>query len=395
MMGLFKKTVTAGSIVLCAFLLLRRIEKDDVVLSSIEESGFKGELHHTITEDGYILGLHRILRRANNTSKPKGRYPVLLVHGLESSAVDWINHHGTDSLPYLLLNEGYDVWLGNVRGTQASLNHTSIDHRVDPSRFWDSSVHEIGFYDLPAMVDYIINTTNSQKLFYVGISQGEATFLIMASTRPEYNSKIQLASLTSPSSHLKHSDNVVLKTLGAYWPVLQLGAETVGLYTVPGRDMVGSFCQYNILWPICDVIIIPFLGYSNPDQSLNANKLFTVYPVRSAFKQLLHYLQMYKSGIFRRFDYGKEGNLRIYGEEEPPRYDMQKIISPVAYFWGENDCWSRPKDMEDIERKLPNMVLSYRVPHKAFNHYDVLVAKDVKELVYYKIIETINRFNKT
>lgn len=48
-------------------------------------------------------------------------------------------------------------------------------------------------------------------------------------------------------------------------------------------------------------------------------------------------------GIFRRFDYGKQGNLRQYGSEEPPEYDLNKITAPVAYFWGINDCWSRPK----------------------------------------------------
>ncbi|XP_045479736.1 lipase 1-like [Harmonia axyridis] len=396
-MGVFGLRLTASVVVIItAVVLLRRREKENVVLSSINESGYEGQLHHTITEDGYILGLHRILKQEEeeaeqSTKQPKERYPILFVHGLESSAIDWIHFQGKNSLPYLLLEEGYDVWLGNVRGTQASFNHTSVDPYEDPEKFWDTSIHEIGYYDLPAMVDYVLETSKSEKLFYVGISQGEATFLIMASSRPEYNKKIQLALLTSPSSHLRHSDNIVLKSLGSVWPVLQLGARVVGLHTVPGRQLFGTICQYEIFSLVCSKLYDPFTGYSDIEQSesLTVAKMFEVYPVKSSMKQLLHYLQMYNSGIFRRFDYGPEENLKKYGIRDPPEYDLNNVTAPVSYFWGENDCWSRPKDVEEIEKKLPNMVLNYRVPHKAFNHYDVFMAKDAKILAYEKMIETI------
>ena len=37
--------------------------------------------------------------------------------------------------------------------------------------FWDFSWHEIGYYDLPAMINHILNTTKNDKLHYVGHSQ--------------------------------------------------------------------------------------------------------------------------------------------------------------------------------------------------------------------------------
>lgn len=48
------------------------------------------EVHHVITPDGYILGLHRIPHgRYNNTQS--GNKPVVFVmHGLLCSSADWV-----------------------------------------------------------------------------------------------------------------------------------------------------------------------------------------------------------------------------------------------------------------------------------------------------------------
>lgn len=59
-------------------------------------------------------------------------------------------------------------------------------------------MHEMGYYDLPSTIDYILNKTNQDKLYYVGHSQGTSDFMVMASTRPEYNEKIALSILLAP-----------------------------------------------------------------------------------------------------------------------------------------------------------------------------------------------------
>ncbi|KAI8427544.1 hypothetical protein MSG28_002059 [Choristoneura fumiferana] len=60
------------------------------------------------------------------------------------------------------------------------------------------SWHEIGYYDLPAMIDYVIKNTKVSKLQYVGFSQGTTAFWVMASTRPEYNDKISAMQALAP-----------------------------------------------------------------------------------------------------------------------------------------------------------------------------------------------------
>lgn len=55
----------------------------------IDKYGYKSEIHHVTTEDGYILELHRI---AGNRSWPfpRKQQPVFLMHGLLSSSSSWI-----------------------------------------------------------------------------------------------------------------------------------------------------------------------------------------------------------------------------------------------------------------------------------------------------------------
>lgn len=53
---------------------------------------------------------------------------------------------------------------------------------------WD----ELGKYDIPAVIDYILLKTGQSKLSYVGHSLGCGMFFITMVTRPEYNSKIEM-----------------------------------------------------------------------------------------------------------------------------------------------------------------------------------------------------------
>lgn len=71
---------------------------------------------------------------------------------------------------YLLADAGYDVWMGNARGTEMSRDHAWI--KPDSSKFWEFSWQDIGEKDLPAFIDYVLKYTDVPKLSYVGFSQG-------------------------------------------------------------------------------------------------------------------------------------------------------------------------------------------------------------------------------
>ena len=57
----------------------------------IQKNGYPVETHKVITEDGYILKLHRIPYGKKYGMKEGDRRPAVLVqHGILSSSADWV-----------------------------------------------------------------------------------------------------------------------------------------------------------------------------------------------------------------------------------------------------------------------------------------------------------------
>ncbi|KAJ9595452.1 hypothetical protein L9F63_013363, partial [Diploptera punctata] len=169
----------------------------------VTQHGYPAEMHTVTTGDGYILTMHRIPYSPKYPNEEAHRPVVFLQHGLLSSSVDWVIMGPDKSLGYLLADAGYDVWMGNSRGNMYSTNHSKISPMY-PS-FWSFSWHEMGVYDLPAEIDYVLSTTNHTSLSYVGHSMGTTMFFVMASTKPEYNSKVSHVIALAPVAFLRHT----------------------------------------------------------------------------------------------------------------------------------------------------------------------------------------------
>lgn len=100
-----------------------------------------------------------------------------MMHGLFNTAHCFVAHYAGDAPAFVLARLGYDVWLGNTRGSDYSQGHISLDPERDYKEFYDFSFEEIGKHDIPAMIDGVLNETQNQKLTYVGHSQGTSTML--------------------------------------------------------------------------------------------------------------------------------------------------------------------------------------------------------------------------
>ena len=74
-------------------------------------------------------------------------------------------------MPLILADRGYDVWMGNNRGTEYSLrNSKGLDSSMQ--EFWAWSWAEMGIYDDTANINMIKEKTGKDKIFYIGYSQG-------------------------------------------------------------------------------------------------------------------------------------------------------------------------------------------------------------------------------
>ena len=97
---------------------------------------------------------------------------AFLQHGLLDSADTWIMNWANASLAFRLVEDGYDVWMGNSRGNKYSHANVYLDPDVDKEQFFNYSYADMGMKDIPAAISYVLNHTGANSLSYVGHSQG-------------------------------------------------------------------------------------------------------------------------------------------------------------------------------------------------------------------------------
>ena len=173
------------------------------VVDLIKSKGFLAETHEVETIDGYILEVHRIISKETKNGKEGTNKPaVYLQHGLLDASSTWVINFRDQSLGFILADQGYDVWLGNVRGNTFGMKHKTLNPSED--EFWNFSWDEMAAYDFPAIVNYIVNATGHESIFYVGHSQGTMIAFAHLSQNPDLNKKIKLFVALGPVATLGH-----------------------------------------------------------------------------------------------------------------------------------------------------------------------------------------------
>ncbi|KAH8287808.1 hypothetical protein KR018_000554 [Drosophila ironensis] len=344
-------------------------------LQLLQKYKYPGESHQAITEDKYVLTLHRIPRA--------GAKPVLLVHGLQDTSSTWILMGPHSGLAYYLYDNGYDVWMGNARGNRYSRAHMKLYPSTDKA-FWSFSWHEIGMYDLPAMIDTVLEKTGHQKLSYFGHSQGTTAFFVMASSRPEYNDKIQLMSALAPV--------VFMRNMKA--PLISVGRVGVNVLGGSYELLPHSFLILNQclssggMMKTCIRFYWQIVGKDR--EELNE----TMFPVVLGHipggcnaKQVMHYIQLQTSDRFCQFDYDPKENQRLYGRSTPPDYRLERITAPVALYYGTNDYFAAIEDVRRLAKALPNVVENHM--YRKWNHMDMIWAISGRRTIQPRILKAL------
>ncbi|XP_018049963.1 PREDICTED: lipase 3-like [Atta colombica] len=373
------------------------------ILDLVEKYGYNGEVHEVITSDGYILNLHRITGRTNFNNSQVQKPVAFVMHGLLCSSACFIISGPEKGLAFVLAEAGYDVWLGNARGNVYSRKHKLSIIRKE--LYWDFSWHEIGVYDLPAMIDYIVKITGREKIFYLGHSQGTTSFFVMSTELPEYQHKIQAMFALAPVAYCSRLRNPIFQFLARFSDPLDELLKLIGIYEfTPTNEIMKQFqkivCEEDaITQPLCTNLIFLISGFDKDQFNTTLLPLIMEHaPAGAATKQIMHYLQLIKSrsiitmGKFRQYDYSLITNLMKYGTFYPPKYDLGKIKVPVSLHYSANDWLAHVDDVDQLEKELGNPLGKFLVPYKKFNHLDFMWAKDVKELLYNKILNLMTHF---
>eukprot|EP00356_Strombidium_inclinatum_P005623 CAMPEP_0170493504 /NCGR_PEP_ID=MMETSP0208-20121228/14004_1 /TAXON_ID=197538 /ORGANISM="Strombidium inclinatum, Strain S3" /LENGTH=248 /DNA_ID=CAMNT_0010769439 /DNA_START=191 /DNA_END=937 /DNA_ORIENTATION=+ len=216
----------------------------------VHENGYIFETHEVVTEDGYILNMFRIKKEQN---VPQGRPAVFLQHGITDSADCWIMNYADKAPAFRLLNEGYDVWLGNQRGTKYSMGHTTLSTKS--KEYWEFSFTEMGRFDAPAQVDYIRASTGVDKVSFIGHSQGTAQMFYAIPSREDFwKERLNLFVALAPITRLDHTKSTIFKQMAKHYKVLTSMTNLAHIYDFFGPlsqeatkiacGLIPAFCQF-------------------------------------------------------------------------------------------------------------------------------------------------------
>ncbi|XP_070381797.1 gastric triacylglycerol lipase-like isoform X2 [Dermacentor albipictus] len=369
-----------------ARLLPKDADAEKSIEELIEARGYPVESHQVVTDDGYVLGLYRIprgrveieeasqTRTGMTTAGCDGasRAPVLIMHGLLASAITWVTNYADQSLGYVLADAGYDVWLGNIRGSTLSRKHVNISADSEV-RFWNFSFQEMIEYDVPATIDYILRETGKSKLGYVGHSQGTLVMFGLLSAAPAYNDKVALFVALAPIIAPVHSIMIAKQQLLAMSEmpairstVLKIGP--IGEHGPPWKEIADKPCRTEESLSLCEATWNTIFG-----RSVMLNRLI-------------------KTGRFCKYDYGAAKNKGIYDQTVPPCYPLEDIRNPVAIFWGDGDALSRPQDIDRIRSRVSSIVFDERVGSGPFSHADFVYGVDAKRVLHDRIVQVLRQF---
>ena len=116
------------------------------------------EAFNVTCDDGYILTTFHITGKTDGDKFSPDKGAVLIQHGNLQDAASWIAAYTAESpkpMPLILADNGFDIWMGNNRGTEYSRGHTSSSMTIDTKEYWAFSYAEMAMYDDPANIKMI------------------------------------------------------------------------------------------------------------------------------------------------------------------------------------------------------------------------------------------------
>ncbi|KAI4219148.1 MAG: hypothetical protein L6R36_008530 [Xanthoria steineri] len=358
--------------------------------------GYYAEEHVVQTGDGYLLGLHRLGWKKGeeglrvNTGRGSLRKPVVyLHHGLMMNSEVWVCLTEKErSLPFMLVEKGYDVWLGNNRGNKYSKKST----RSSPTSnaFWDFSMDQFAFHDIPDSIDYILATTAQPSLSYIGFSQGTAQAFATLSIHPNLNDKIDVFIALAPAMSPAGIHN-------GFVDALTKASPDVLFLAFGRRSILSSATMWQaILYPPIFVRLIDmslaFL-FNWGSKNISAHQKLAAYPHLYSFtstKTIVHWFQIIRNKCFQMYDDDVQAPLSLGASEryyKVAKFPTRNIKTPIVLIYGGSDSLV---DINIMLRELPKHTVANEIPH--FEHLDFLWAEHVETLVHPQVFEALEAY---
>ena len=357
----------------------------------IQDQGFQVIHHSATTSDGFVLSIQEI--------KPVVAQPravVYLQHGLFASSASFCIQDALHSLPFILTNAGYHVFLGNARASDYAMKN--IKYSNDTKQFWDWDLGTEGLLDIPLQIDTILEIAKADSLYYIGHSQGTASAFFMFThpvLGPKYSQKVRLFTALAPIFHVHHIRQIVLKTLSYldFEAILeQMGDKGFGGGASDLHKYMPEICR---IWPeFCEEAVEIWFG---PSDHWNT----TLLPIEMEFqpggatsiRNLATYAQNIVDNKFCQCNFPTvEQNIQHYGKTTPPCADISRIQVPTAFFHGGNDYLADTQDVDLLLSQFPQHLKRFTKFIPSYNHGDFLFAYNARETVYQDILSLLEKY---
>ncbi|KAI8632903.1 Alpha/Beta hydrolase protein [Xylariaceae sp. FL1651] len=358
--------------------------------------GYTAEEHVVQTKDGYLLGLHRLAWRKGEEDTKVNSGPAsmkkrvaYLHHGLLMNSEVWVCL--TDAkrcLPFVLVERGFDVWLGNNRGNKYSKK--SINCSPNSTQFWNFSIDEFAFHDIPDSIQYILDTTKQPSLSYIGFSQGTAQAFASLAVHPKLNEQVDVFIALAPAMSVPGLKNGIVDAL--------IKASPQVLFLLFGRRSILSSATMwqNILYPPIFIKLIDMgnnflFGWKSNNMSLSQK--LAAYPHLYSFtstKSVVHWFQIIRNKSFQMFDDDVQTPLGMSTANKytkVAKYPTRNIRTPIVIVYGGSDSLV---DVKVMLRELPNRTVATEIPH--YEHLDFLWARDIDSQVFRHVFDALDSF---
>ncbi|KAJ7350378.1 Alpha/Beta hydrolase protein [Mycena albidolilacea] len=361
--------------------------------------GYTPEEHVVLTKDGYLLGLHRLpskkgQHKASRIASPgtsTGNPVVYLHHGLLMNSEVWVCLTTAErSLPFVLVEAGFDVWLGNNRGNKYSKK--SIHHGPNSSKFWDYSIDDFAWHDIPDSIQYILDCTKVKTLSYIGFSQGTAQAFAALSIHPQLNEKVNVFIALAPAMSPAGLAASIVDSLMKASPTL--------MFLFFGRKSIlsSAIMWQSILYPpIFARTIDTSLRWLFAWQSLNIStqQKTAAYAHLYSFasvKSVVHWFQIMRNGQFQMYDDDVQSPVMrtSVSSYRPARFPTRNIVTPIVLCYG--DCDSLV-DIDVMVSQLPGHTVCKRL--HGYEHLDILWGKDVDVDVIPEVLDSLKQYCET
>ena len=364
--------------------------------SIIESYGYNFEEFEIRTEDKYINSIWKITSKKKQKNFLSTNKAIILQHGLLDNGWTWFVLQ-EKSLPFTLADKGYDVWISHNRGTLFSTGHVEsiIKNYLNPfSPYWDFSFDDFARYDLPSVINFALKKSNVQKIDYIGHSQGTLIFFLQYMINPSFmensiNKFIGLGTVPNVNNAESYITNWVAKNkqILEYYPFgnfMRLGT-TIGPLISEICDKIPEICGF-----IVNKIVENDISTKRMNFPKISKNLFLYEPGGTSIKNMRHWIQIFSDKKLHRYDYGKEENLKHYGTEEPPLYDIDAVKKwniKGMVTTSNADPFCNPIDTEEFVARIENKDAVKILKLENYNHLDYVWADDACRDLYPKIFE--------